>query len=268
MIKCKRQPWIWLLLCLASCGEGTGFNSPQVVTNNQQQKPISNQSVSMEKVNSKKSCVHNYSPPFKGKIVISPTDSLAVLSANSSVKDEDLGAIFEADQGSYWVVEGKVEVIINTGFGTIELPENLLVEFSYTNKGFVEEYRDRTLTERYIERAAFRLLPLYYEMDCLNYDIKALQEKISSLGFKPVTLYTQKTIAEIGSLILIKNDGNRLRDYKFSAWRQGDLGIYLSIVQAKINKDLADKNMKHEYLYNLVFDMVNISTDPFWKEIE
>jgi hypothetical protein len=256
-----------LLLCLVACGEGDNSPSPQVA-HNKQQNNLTNQGIAMEKSDSTTSCIHDYSPEAKGKIVIGPHDSLATLVANSSVEGEDLAALFEADEATYSSMGENIDVVFNTGFGVITLPKNLVVEFSYTDKEYVEERRNRSLAERYVKGASFRALPLYYRMDCLKPDIDAVQKQILALGFKPVVLDIQKTLPEVEKLFATSSEDKRLRQYIFAAWRRGDLGIYLSIVQAEMRADLIDESRTNKFLYNLVFDSVYIPEDYFWKEVQ
>ena len=259
---------VCLLLCLASCREGGTSTSVSEAGHNKQQHHLPDQYVILEKSDSTTSCIHDYSPEAKGKIVIGPRDSLATLVANSSVTGENLEAMFEANGATYSAIGENIDVVFNTGFGVITLPKNLIVEFSHTDKRYVEERRDRGLAERYVDGATFRALPLYYRMDCLNPDIDVLQKQILALGFKPVVLDIQKTLPEIEKLLATSNDGKRLRQYIFASWRQGDLGIYLSIVQAEMRADLINEAAPNKFLYNLVFDSVYIPEDYFWKEVQ
>jgi hypothetical protein len=259
---------VCLLLCLASCREGGTSTSVSEVGHNKQQHHLPDQYVILEKSDSTTSCIHDYSPEAKGKIVIGPHDSLETLVANSSVEGEDLAALFEADEATYSSIGENIDVVFNTGFGVITLPKNLVVEFSYTDKEFVEERRDRSLAERYVKGATFRALPFYYRMNCLNPDIETVQKQILALNFKPVVLKKQKTLPEIATLFATPDDGGRLRQYQFAAWRQGDLGIYLSIVRAEMRLDLINEATHNKFLYNLVFDSVYIPEDYFWKEVQ
>lgn len=256
-----------LLLCLVACGEGENSSSPEV-PHEKSQNNLPTQGISMEKPDSPTSCIHDYHPEPKGKIVIGPHDSLATLVANSSIVGENLEAKFGVNSATYSAIGENVDVVFNTGFGVITLPKNLVVEFSHTDSMYVEERRDRSLAERFVDGATFRALPLYYRMDCLNPDIDALQKQITSLGFEPVVLKMQKTLPEIEKLFASTEEDNRLRQYYFAAWRRGDVGIVLSIVQAEMRADLINEPRANKFLYNLVFNFTYIPESWYWTEVQ
>lgn len=255
-----------LLVCAGVYGGGANAPFGVAMSKNRTNEVNSHGGNLMVKVGSASDCVHNYDLPKKGFVVIGAHDSLATVAKNSSVVELNMAAMFELEETSYLSIGENIEVIINTDLGKLILPETLLIEFSLTDKRFTEEGRDRLLTERYVNGVTARVLPLYYALDCLNGDIDKLEQQVIGLGFKPVTLDVQKKLSEVKKLFELNDAKGRLLSHTIAAWRKGDLGIYLSVVQAKINGDLSNAK-GNKYLYNLNFDTVYIPDSWYWTEI-
>jgi hypothetical protein len=256
---------VGILICVPSFGENTQIPSNASTASTQQTVNLSGD-FSVAKDDPPTDCIHHYESTKKGNIVIGVHDSLAAVAKNSSIAGLNMAAMFESEETSYLSIGENVEVILNTGFGRLTLPETFIVEFSLTDKRFTEEGRDRQLTERYVNGITARILPLYYDLNCLNSDINKLERLIHSLGFKPVTLDIQKKLSDVKKLFELNDAKGRLSSHTIAAWRQGDFGVYLTVVQAKMNGDHTSSKDK-KYLYNLNFDTVYIPGNWYWTEI-